>query len=204
MKDIIDQLQKAYDLLNKLKFDGQFPRATITIQSNQDSRKKDVLGYCTTQKVWINKENRDLDTYELSLISEHLDRDYFDIMETLLHEMVHVFNLYSGVVDCSVRGKHNERYKVIAESIGLIVEEAPRIGFAVTSLSDELKTIVDELDIDRSVFNMYRYVPPKEKKTRVTKPIYKYSCPNCGEQIKSNSTGLLIECKNCEAEYDEK
>jgi len=203
MKDIIDQLQKAYDILNQ-RFDSQFTKTNITIQSNQDTKKKDVLGYCTTQKVWVSKNEEIESRYEVALVSEHLNRDYFEIMETLLHEMVHVFNLYSGVTDCSVRGKHNERYKVIAESIGLIVEEAPRIGFAVTSLSDELKTIVDELDIDRSVFNMYRYVPPKEKKTRVTKPIYKYSCPNCGEQIKSNSTGLLIECKNCEAEYDEK
>jgi len=203
MKDIIDQLQKAYDSLNQL-FASQFPRCVLTLQSNKDTKRKDVLGYCTTQKVWVNKNDESKNTYEIALTSEYLNRDYFDIMETLLHEMVHVFNLYSGVTDCSVRGKHNERYKVIAESIGLIVEEAPRIGFAVTSLSDELKTIVDELEIDRSVFNMYRYVPPKEKKTRVIKPIYKYSCPNCGEQIKSNSTGLLIECKNCEAEYDEK
>ena len=203
MKDIIDQLQKAYDSLNQL-FASQFPRCVLTLQSNKDTKRKDVLGYCTTQKVWVNKNDESKNTYEIALTSEYLNRDYFDIMETLLHEMVHVFNLYSGVTDCSVRGKHNERYKVIAESIGLIVEEAPRIGFAVTSLSDELKTIVDELEIDRFVFNMYRYVPPKEKKTRVIKPIYKYSCPNCGEQIKSNSTGLLIECKNCEAEYDEK
>lgn len=37
--------------------------------------------------------------------------------------------------------------------------------------------------------------PPKRK------PIYKYKCPNCGKEVKSDIEDLHAQCKDCEVDY---
>lgn len=62
-------------------------------------------------------------------------QDLFEqVAETLLHEMVHLYNLQIGVQDTSRGGTyHNKKYKEAAEKHGLTVEKDAKYGWTKTS-----------------------------------------------------------------------
>ena len=56
--------------------------------------------------------------YEINICAEHLARPFEQVAETLLHEMVHLYNLQIGVQDTSRGGTyHNKKYKEARKSL---------------------------------------------------------------------------------------
>lgn len=81
--------------------------------------------------------------YEINLCAEHLARPFEQVAGTLLHEMVHLYNLQVGVQDTSRGGTyHNKKYKESAEQHGLNVEKDDKYGWTKTTLNDEAKAFV--------------------------------------------------------------
>ena len=100
--------------------------STITIQSTPRA-----YGHVTVSKAWhkSNGEQR----HELNLDAGTLDRPIEDVTATLLHEMVHLYHLQTGVQDCSRGGTyHNKKFKATAEACDLRIEYDPRIGWSIT------------------------------------------------------------------------
>lgn len=124
-------LEKIYRQLNADMFDGSLETPVITVQSTPRA-----YGHVTTSRVWkIKDEFR----FELNIGAESLDRCIEDVVSTVLHEMVHIYNLMNDIQDVSRGGSyHNKRFKEKAESVGLVVEYDSRIGWSVTSPGEDL------------------------------------------------------------------
>jgi hypothetical protein len=74
---------------------------------------------------------------EVFITAEGLDRGAGDVLATLLHEAAHAIAHKRGIKDTSRQGRyHNQRFKEIAEELGLEVCRDRQIGWSLTSLSD--------------------------------------------------------------------
>lgn len=199
IKRATEELHKGFDLLNKTFFPGEeLEIPTITIQ-NQGNRKL-VLGWCSTVPFWEDGQG-EIKKYEINITAEYLNRDWVDTMQTLLHEMVHLYNSYHGVQDCS-RGNvyHNRRFKEEAEKRGLVVQHSKELGWAHTSLSPEAEEKIRAFDIDPEAFKIYR-IPRTavQKKTKGGKgsSTRKMVCPSCGN-IARITKDYRLKCGECE------
>lgn len=107
IKVATDELHIAFELLNKTFFNDELPNLAITIQT---SGKRKSMGWCTTKEVWGDRDGK-IKLYEINIAAEFLDLDFFETMDTLLHEMVHLYNITHDIQDCSRGGNyHNKMY----------------------------------------------------------------------------------------------
>ena len=103
----LDELYRIFNILNKDKFDENLPEPVITIQKTKGI----TLGHFTVDKVWKDKkvlETNESSTEEPEAYYEiNIDPRWFgnrsaeEIVETLLHEMVHYCNKVNEIKDCS-------------------------------------------------------------------------------------------------------
>lgn len=188
-------LEKIYRQLNIDKFDGELEEPIITIQSSPRA-----YGYVTLGKVW---QSGNVARYELNIGAETINRPIEDVVGTLLHEMVHIYNLMHGIKDCS-RGNtyHNKRFKIKAESVGLVINYDKRIGWSITSPSEELIDYIiaqgwQDILIARSTHTRISSpginAPGEKSKTSSTR---KYICPCCGMSVRATKRVNII-CGDC-------
>ena len=138
---------------------------TFVIQSG--GQKRDCLGHFA-EGAWAgldleSREYTETRIHEVAIMAEHLNRDIYQIMTTVRHELVHLENNDHGNVDCSKGGAHNAKYfKAVAEECGLIVTHGKEHGkpgkaWAYTEPSDEFKAWVDTVvKPNVELFNMAR------------------------------------------------
>lgn len=101
------ELHTAFKLINKKYFNNELPLPAITIQS---SGKRLSMGWCTVNEVWRDKEGK-VKMYEINLGAEYINVSFEETMDTLMHEMVHLYNLVKKVQDVSRNGTyHNKRF----------------------------------------------------------------------------------------------
>lgn len=198
----LEELYRIFAILNKDKFDGKLPEPVITIQKTR----MNAYGWFTPDRTWRDKNNEESD--ETSYNEINIDPRWFnvrtpaDIAETLLHEMCHYYNRVNGVKDCNGQ-VHNKKFKRVAEDVGLVVEKGKSVGFGYTSMSDELKTYMDEVvKPNEKAFEYFRSAPIKaaaggtKKKT-----LFKYTCPECGQEVKGKRD-VTIKCGICDVVMD--
>lgn len=154
---ITSELYKAYALFNKRFFENKLPTAAITIQSS--SHHKLAMGWCTTKEVWSDKDGK-IKLYEINISAEYLDYEFFETMDTLMHEMVHLYNKIHNIQDTSRNNTyHNKNFKMRAIESGFIYEEDkpdPTYGWSFAKLSQETKDIIAKMDIDQTLFTISR------------------------------------------------
>ncbi len=190
------ELNKLFLAINKQFYGGELETPNILVQS---VGKKKWYGYCTTKKVWdINGE----ETYEIAISSEYLNRSFEEIVSTLMHEMVHLYNLAHGIKDVSGTQYHNKRFRIEADKRGLVITYAKIIGWSVTQLHDTTKEWLSTVEVDKTVFDAVRKTPVGIKK-RAPKT-YTYTCPTCGEKVLSKNPDLEIRCEDCQELYERK
>lgn len=195
-------LEKIYRQLNVDFFNGELEDCTITVQSTPRA-----YGHVTCGKVWKVK---DCNRYELNIGAGTLNRPIECVVSTMLHEMVHIYNLMHDIQDCS-RGNtyHNKKFKEKAESVGLIIEFDKRIGWSITSPSDELVLYICEMGWNDILMNRGESchsgvsgtgtatggspATPKMKKPSSTR---KYICPDCGMSVRA-TRDVHIMCVDC-------
>lgn len=193
----LNELYRIFDLLNERYFSNKLEQPVITIQKAQ---KRGNLGWCTTSVVWKEEEEDEQGKFEINLSAEYLKTDHYELVDTLLHEMVHYMNAIIGAKDVGRGQKHNEIFKELAEKCDLIVENGEN-GWAYTSCSEELKEFIDEdIKVDQEVFKYFRIAPPKKERAPRQKTIFKYTCPNCQDTIKAKK-GRQIICGLCDELY---
>lgn len=197
-------LEKMFRALNQDFFDGELEEPIITIQSTPRA-----YGHVTVAKAWKRKDDW---RHELNIGAETLDRPIENVTATMLHEMVHLYNLAHGVQDCSRGGTyHNKRFKEEAERRGLHIEHHDRYGWTITTPSDQLLEYIieqgwTEIRINRgSSWNpppstggkagnggtgTATGTAPKKSSTR------KYVCPCCKQSIRATKTVNII-CGDC-------
>lgn len=126
-------LEKIFRKLNQDFFGGCIEEPIITIQSTPKA-----YGHVTVAKAWTKGADKD-QRRELNIGAGTLDRPIEAVVATMLHEMVHLYNLQNGVKDVSRGGAyHNKRFKNAAEAVGLVISYDPRIGWSITEPSERL------------------------------------------------------------------
>jgi hypothetical protein len=141
----VNILNKAFDHFNEKYCEGILKRPLITILSRG---RKACLGWH-----WKNKWDYQGSLHtEIMVAAETLRRPIQDILETLLHEMVHLWNSQHDVKDCNSSQYHNKHFKKVAENTFFLeVDRMPQRGFALTRLSvksrDDVQNFIDQEQI---------------------------------------------------------
>jgi len=155
IKLTIDELHRAFKLINQYLFENSLPEPAILIQNN--GKRKGVMGWCTTKPIWSDKENK-IKKYEITICAEFLNYPINDILGTMLHEMVHLDNAIKGIQDCSRGGHyHNKKFKETGEAKGLIVEfEDKAGGWTKDRPSDKTLELFKSFNINQEAFKIAR------------------------------------------------
>ena len=136
------ELHKAFKLINKKFFNNEIPLPAITIQS---SGKRLAMGWCTTHEVWRDLEGK-VKMYEINLSAEYINVSFEETMDTLMHEMVHLYNLIKKVQDVSRGGTyHNKKFLDQAVKSGFEhKEDKPhkKYGYSFVSLTPVTKGVL--------------------------------------------------------------
>lgn len=210
MSRAVGQLEKMYNTMNQDFYGGALPTPIITVQS-----KPGTYGHCTTGKVWKRKED---DTYEMNIAAEVLNCEIEEIIDTLLHEMVHLYCRENGIQEVSRGGKyHNGKFKALAEKCGLLCVKAGQYGWNTQGTGNDKLTEYalekgwSEIKIARG--GMIRF--PIHTGTSGTQsngaPVTggkrpsstrKLQCPKCGNSCRATKA-IRILCMDCNEQMTE-
>ena len=89
-------LEKIFRSLNADSFNGELEEPVITIQDTPTA-----YGHVTVSKAWSVKGEHQR---ELNIAAGTLQRPIEEVAATMLHEMVHLYNLQHEIQDCSRGG----------------------------------------------------------------------------------------------------
>lgn len=209
----IEELHKGFRALNKQIFDSTLPEPAILVQ-NQGNRTRNILGWCTLDKIWADVE-KTIQKYEINITAEYLNRPVTEIMETMLHEMVHLYCQVNSIKDTSRNGSyHNKRFKAEAERVGLKVEKVPNIGWASTSPKPETIELIERLQLDPAAFKIRRFTwgevgddadqdeTPRNKPTKRFWRCPTQECENHKIEIKAKKKKPLdVICGKCREKF---
>lgn len=201
---VIEKLESLFSKFNEKFYGGELQKPVITVSPDTT---KGAYGWCTAWKAWGKAKEEDEETkddegyYEINICAEYLSRPFEDVAATLLHEMVHLYNLQTGIQDTSRSGTyHNKKFKDTAEQYGLIVDSSGKYGFSSTKLNEEAKSFMASLSDKK--FELFRKTLPKVKGQSKSSSSRKYVCPVCGSIIRATKEVHVI-CGDCEVEFEE-
>ena len=203
------QLEKMFRALNRDSFGGELEEPIITIQSTPGA-----YGHVTVGKTWKRKDDW---RHELNMAADWLERPIEDLTATLIHEMVHLYNIKKGIQDCSRGGTyHNKKFKEEAEKHMISIEKNEKYGWTITKPTEELVNYIisqgwEEIRISRFPLAGLRgpagdktkggdTQPPagEEKPTRTR---WKHVCPKCKAIARTTKEFPLI-CGICNVEME--
>lgn len=205
------QLEKMFRQLNQDSFGGELEEPIITIQSTPGA-----YGHVTVGKTWKRKDDW---RHELNISADWLERPIEEITATLIHEMVHLYNIKHEIQDCSRGGSyHNKKFRDEAEKHMIHIEKDDKYGWTVTSPTEELLNYIifqgwEEFKMTRFPFGGLRGPGGEKKKggdTAATgedgkptpkKTSWKHVCPKCKAIARTTKEFPLI-CGICNVEME--
>ena len=146
---LLTALYAAFDHFNAKLSPTPLPHPVLVLVP---AGRRNALGWMGADR-WQHGEHM---MHEINLCSDHLKRPFEELMETLIHEMVHMSNREDKIDDCNAQQRHNKKFKARAEQYGLTVEKMGRFGFAKTALAEKAREAVDSLQVDRTIFELVR------------------------------------------------
>lgn len=204
-------LERIFRAINQDSFGGEIEEPIITIMST-----KGAYGHVTVGKVWKQKDEI---RHELNICSDWLSRPIENVVATMIHEMVHLYNIQNGVQDCSRGGTyHNKKFKEEAEKHMLSISKDDKYGWTITSPTDELLEYIllqgwDDIQMERGLYGGFS-APGGDKgknggeskpTTTTIKPkgsnSRKHTCPCCGAIARTTKDIKLI-CGACMVEME--
>ena len=207
MSRAVSQLEHIYNSLNADFFEGSLPTPIITVQS-----KPGTMGHCTVAKVW---QRPDGSTYELNIAAEVLNYAIEETLDTMIHEMVHLYCRENGIKEVSRNGMyHNGRFKAEAEKRGLTCIKCGQYGWNTTP-NDKLVEYAmskdwNEIRIGRNSGAPIRTgatgtdahtgtTTPEGKRPSSTR---KLQCPCCKNSVRATKA-VNILCGDCMVKMEE-
>lgn len=198
-------LEKIFRALNNKYFGGQLEEPIITIQSTPRA-----YGHVTVGKAWSKgNENR----HELNIGAGTLDRPIENVVATMLHECVHLWNMQQGIQDTSRGGAyHNKRFRDAATARDLQISYDKRIGWSITQPTDALcEFILDQGWEDIKMHRIEWSFAPRgagsgnaaggaagnTPTTNGNSHSIKYTCPRCGCSVRATKI-VRIKCADCD------
>ena len=203
MSRAVGQLEKMYNVLNLDKFGGALPVPVITVQS-----KPGTYGHCSRARIWQRKGEA---TYEMNIAAEQLNAPIEEVIDTLLHEMVHLYCRENEIQEVSRGGKyHNKKFKELAEKVGLKCVEAGIYGWNTEGAGNDglieyaLEKGWSEIMLNRESERTRTRIPgagaahngaPVNEGKRPSST-RKLQCPCCGNSVRATKTVNII-CGDC-------
>ena len=198
LKAIIEKFENLFSIFNKKYYNNELQTPVITVSPDTT---RGAYGWCTSWKAWKDSEDEDGGYYEINMCAEHLNRDFKEVCATLLHEMVHLWNLQNNVQDTSRSGTyHNKNFKVEAEKHGLIIEKDSKYGWTITKLNDECSKFIEGLKHES--FKLHRKKMIKVNTSSTRQSTRKYVCPSCGCIVRATKE-VNILCGDCNEYFEE-
>jgi hypothetical protein len=195
LQPVITELHKAFNKLNEAFYKGKLPEVIIAIQAKG---KSNAYGWFTPAKIWSDGTE---EKHEITITAEHLNRNYIEILQTLHHEMIHLYCETEGIKDTS-RGStyHNKRFKAECEARGFYYEiDTPdsRIGWSEAKLKPETIELINTWNLNTDVFGIARkdfYGVGTGKRGKKKSNIVKWECPKCGDVVRSSKPVVFAKC----------
>lgn len=111
------------------------PDAVILLGAGDDNPRALKWGHWSPARWTVPTEGH---RSEVLIAGESLRRPARDTLGTLVHEAAHGLAWARKIKDVSRQGRyHNEKYKALAEEVGLTVEKHPTYGWAITTIKPE-------------------------------------------------------------------
>lgn len=148
-QQLTQELYRAFDFFNEKFGEDKLKQPIITIQTK--GRRSAYGWYCSN--LWMSGDDK---VPEINISAEFINRGANDVLETLIHEMAHLWNAQHGIVDCTGNQYHNRKFKEAAEQFGLIVSKMPGKGWATTKLGDKAKQAIKQFKPDEELFKFKR------------------------------------------------
>jgi hypothetical protein len=196
-KRVTGYLDKIFNLLNQNYFSGELPKAVITVQSTPKA-----YGHFTCYDAW---HCADKGFKEINIGAGTLDRPIENVTATLLHEMIHEYCFIHQIKDTSRGGSyHNKRFKAEAEQRGLQIDYDSRIGWSITSPTEDLLNFciengLTDILIARNDLIGFNPAITRGKGTASTtrrSSYRKHICPGCLSTARTTKDMKLI-CGEC-------
>lgn len=227
LKPAIRIFENLFSKLNDEFFDSALIPPVIVISPEG---KASANGWCTSWKAWKTRAYPEQDGesdrtddhgesetpsqgektdgsaddegyYEISLSAEYLRNDTDEIIATLLHEMVHLYNLQNDIKDTSRSGYyHNKYFREAAQAHGLVVEKEDGSGYSKTSLSESAAAFVKKQAHVR--FDLFRTADTREVEKSPKTTVHRYVCPACGNIVRATKV-VRVGCLDCNQEMVE-
>lgn len=196
MSRAVGQLEHIYNNLNTDFFSSALPIPILTVQS-----KPGTYGHCTLGQVW---QRKDSNAYELNIAAEVLNFPIEEIIDTLLHEMVHLYCRINHIQDVSRGGTyHNNKFKYEAEKRGLTCYKTEKYGWNTKPndniISYALQKGWSEICISRNTpismvpLHSTSSTADNDRRPSSTR---KLVCPSCGQSVRATRS-VNILCGNC-------
>lgn len=207
MSRAVGQLEKIYFHINQDFFEGTLPTPIITVQS-----KPGTYGHCSKFKVWQRKED---DAYELNIAAEVLNYPIEETLDTMIHEMVHLYCREHGIKEVSRGGAyHNGRFKEEAEKRGLECFKTDKYGWNTrpgervleyalsndwSDISIGRNSMIYPIAVGASGSPQAGVLVDGGKRPSSTR---KLVCPCCGNSVRATKT-VRIMCMDCMVQMQE-
>ena len=192
---ITKALEDAHEIIRR---DVDAPRATILVSRDT----KSTMGHFTPWTPWSNETEK---FHEIMISASYFERGARAILGTLLHETAHSIDNKNGIQGVTGEGYHNQKFKKTAESLGLIITKAERIGFSKTDVSDDCaERWIDALIIIENALALTASQAGATAKPKGrNKNLLVAEC-ECGEKIRLSLKTLekcAPSCGECETEF---
>ena len=202
MKHPVNELGRAYDVLNKKFFDGKLPGCIILVQ---ECKEKGVHGFFKLDSV--KKDDKFFDEITISFLGMSFDQKM--VLQTLLHEMCHQWQYRMGR-DIPKNGNHNLEWVKKMRKCGLIASSTGKPGGKQTGKKmadypepDGIfeKFYAEEFDKGIDITLRTRAIELGDEKPKA-KPRTKQVtliCPECKASARTKE-GNELECLSCNQE----
>lgn len=201
LNDTLTEIKKAFNELNEYLFNSELAEPILVIQAKKASGRRNrntLLGWFTIGRVWIDKETGKTNS-EITVCAESFNRPLDEILEVLVHEMVHLKNHTKGINDTDSSGRyHNKEFKKAAEEALLECEYSKKYGYGLTKPTPKLSQLFSMLSIDETAFNL-----ALEDEPELEHEVLKMFTYSCGVHLlfkngdKEEIDLLPEECKYC-------
>ena len=202
MSRAVSQLEHMYNALNTDFWDNELPPVIVTVQS-----KPGTYGHSSRAKVWQRKEDS---LFEINVAAEVLSFPIEETIDTLLHEMVHIYCRVNDIREVSNgTAYHNKRFKAIAEVHGLTcIYTGSRYGWNTKPSDDLIEYAIEkgwnEIQISRSTVQAFRIGASGPDQTgasqtpgvKAPSSTRKLVCPKCNQTVRATRK-VNILCGDC-------
>ena len=111
VSEIVAKTEAMFDLFNHHFYNGELTHPAITVSPDGGCG---AYGWCSVYEIWQSSG----EAYRaINICAEYIDRPIGEVAATMLHEMVHLYNLTYEIKDVSNNGYyHNKKFKETAEA----------------------------------------------------------------------------------------